>query len=158
MRMIKRKAYSLFEAVIVVSIMAVLAFVALPRLQWATLYRQQSDTVARKIVTDLRRTRRLAISDAAANTDGFELNVIKTKSFNGYEIVNRDTKKAVDSITVDSRIAFTCPSGQSFKFGPLGNLLSGSGTQIDVSAEGKSFTIMIVPATGAVKCVENWKD
>ena len=70
-----------------------------------------------------------------------------------YEIVNLDTLATIDSHIIDSDV--NCIGGDQFKFGPLGNLLSGSDTQLTVSAVGKTFTINIIPPTGMVKCTEN---
>lgn len=148
-----RKAHTLVELIVVVAILAALALVAVPRLQFGALRRTQASTVARKIVTDLRLTRRLAISDAATNSKGFELAMVGSGSYTGYEIENADTKETVASHTIDSGIA--CSGDNKFGFGPLGDLSDQGHTQLTVSAEGRTFTITIVPATGIVKCVEN---
>ena len=151
----KRKAYSVIELIIIVLIVAALAFTVVPRLQFAALYRRQADTVARKIVTDIRRTRRLAISDAANNTDGFALNMTGASPYTGYEIVNLNTSTTITNGTFSIDSAITCTGGATFQFGPLGNLKAGSDTNLSVSAEGKTFTITIISATGTVKCTEN---
>lgn len=148
-----KKAYSLAELIIVVVFLGIFAAIAVPRINFAIITKQKSDTVARKIVTDLRRTRTLAISDAANNTDGFALNMTGTSPYNGYEIENLNTSTVTDSHTIASNISVT--GGDEFKFGPLGNLLTGSDTEITVSAEDRSFTITVITATGMVKCVEN---
>ena len=148
-----KAAYSLTELIIVVIFLGIFAAIAVPRINFAIITKQKSDTVARKIVTDLRRTRTLAISDAANNTEGYALNMTGTAPYSGYEIENLDTSTAVDSHTISSGISVT--GGDEFKFGPLGNLLTGSDTELTVSAEDRSFTITIISATGMVKCVEN---
>ena len=136
-------------------VVGALAFIAVPRLQFAALYRKQADTVARKIVTNLRRTRRLAISDAANNTDGYALNMTGDP-YTGYEIVNLSTSTTITNGTFSIDSAISCTGGAIFQFGPLGNLLAGSDTLFNVSAEGEEkFTITIIPATGTVKCTEN---
>ncbi len=144
--------YSIVEMIIVVLFIGILAAVAVPRINFAIVRKQKSDTIARKIVTDLRRVRALAVSDAASNTQGFTLRMTGAAPYAGYEIVNRDTAVVVDSHIIDS--AISCTGGSSFDFGPLGNL-DGADTQLTVAADGRSFTITIVPATGAVKCAEN---
>ena len=121
-----------------------------PRLNFSAISRQKVDTVAEKIVTDLRRTRRLAISKAATNTEGFQLKMIVDS---GYEIINLDTEEVIDSHTIDSGIR--CTGGGQFSFGPLGNFKTGSDTQLTISASGKTFTITITSATGMVKCTED---
>jgi Tfp pilus assembly protein FimT len=144
---------TIVELILIVLFLGILAAIAVPRLQFATLHRKQADTVARKIVTDLRRTRTLAISDAAANASGFALNMTGSAPYSAYEIVNLNTSATVDSHTIDS--AISCTGGATFRFSRLGNLLAGSGTQLTVAADGKTFTITIISATGAVKCEEN---
>jgi len=146
-------AYTVVELIIIVLFLGVLAAIAVPKLNFSTIFKQEADCLARKIVTDLRRTRSLAISDAASNTDGYALNMTGSSPYTGYEIENLDTEETVDSHTVDS--AVTCTGGEEFQFGPLGNLLSGSDTELTVSASGKTFTITITSATGMVGCAEN---
>ena len=142
------------ELIIIVAIVAALTFIAVPRLRFTTLRRKQADTVAKKIITDLRRTRRLAISDAANNTDGFALNMTGSSPYTGYEIVNLNTSTTITNGTFSIDSAISCTGGDEFQFGPLGNLTGGD-TQLTVSASGKTFTITIIPATGTVKCTEN---
>ena len=149
----KRQAYSLTELIIVVAFIGIFAAIAVPRLNFAIISKNKAETTAKKIVTDLRRTRRLAISDAADNTDGFKLGMVGPDPYTSYEIENDDTAETVDSHTIDSEV--TCTGGSMFIFGPLGNLKPASDTQLTVSAEGKTFTITIVPATGMIKCTEN---
>lgn len=148
-----RPGYNLLELIVVVLILGILAYIAIPRAQLAAIHRKEADTTARKIITDLRRTRRLAISDAANNTDGYSLNMTGSSPYSSYEIVNLSTSETVDTLTIDSDVS--CTGGSAFQFGPLGNLKSGSDTQLTVAAQGKIFTIDIISGTGAVKCTEN---
>ncbi len=143
----------LYFVILIVAFIGIFAVIAMPRLNFAIISRQKADSFARKIVTDLRLTRRLAISDAATNTAGFALNMTGSVPYTGYEIENLDTAATVDSHTIDS--AVSCSGGSAFNFGPLGNLLTGSDTQLTVSASGKTFTITITTATGMIKCTEN---
>ena len=145
----KRNAHTHVELIVIVVILGALAFIAIPRLQFAALYRKQADTVARKIVTDLRRTRQLAISNAATNPNGFALN----RTGLTYQIVDGNgTPIPNGTFSIDPKI--TCSGGTNFQFGPLGNL-TGSDSQLAVSANGKIFTISITPATGMIQCTEN---
>jgi type II secretory pathway pseudopilin PulG len=145
----KTNAHTLVELIIIVAILAALAFIAVPRLRFAALYRKKADTAARKIVTDLRRTRQLAISNAATEPNGFALNrtglTYQIVDGNGIPIPN-------GTFSIDPKI--TCSGGTSFQFGPLGNL-TGSDSQLTVSAEEKTFTISITPATGMIQCTES---
>jgi type II secretory pathway pseudopilin PulG len=147
-----RTAFTLLELILMVSILGILVSIAVPRLKFDTLGRYKADTVARKIVTDLRRTRSLAISDAAVNTQGYELRQISSPK--GYEIKNLHTSAVVDSQTIGDYIGVTCVCGSSFAFGPLGNQLNATST-LTISAEGRTFDITVVQATGAIKCVKN---
>jgi Tfp pilus assembly protein FimT len=150
-----RNGYSLTELIIIVVFLGILAAIAVPRFNFAIIAKQKADCQARKIVTDLRRTRGLAISNAADNSDGYALNMagLAPGPYTGYQIVDLNDLSTVDSHTIDS--AVTCTGGSQFQFNYLGNLKTGSDTQLIISAEGKTFTIDIVPATGTVKCTEN---
>jgi len=151
----QKTAFSLVELIIIVGFLGIFAVIAVPRLNYAIISKQKAGTTAQKIVTDLRLTRRLAISDAANNTKGFELKMVGAVPYKTYEIENVDTKATIASHTIDSGLSMSCPTGIRFIYGPLGNLETGSATKIIVSAEGRSFTININPATGIIKCVEN---
>jgi len=153
MRIKKDSAFSLVEMIIIVMWLGILAAIAVPRLNLAAISRHKADTTARKIVADLRLTRRLAISDAANNTEGFNLAMGGPNPYTGYTIENEDTEEIVGNYTLNSEV--TCTGGSLFAFSPIGNLKAPSDTQLSVSAEGKSFTITIIPATGTVKCTEN---
>jgi len=142
------------ELIIIVAIVAALTFIAVPRLRFTTLRRKQADTVAKKIITDLRRTRRLAISDAANNTDGFALNMTGGSPYTGYEIEDLSTSTIITNGTFSIDSAISCTGEANFQFGPLGNLKAGIDAQLTVSAEEKTFTITVISATGTVKCTE----
>jgi Tfp pilus assembly protein FimT len=148
-----RRAFSLAELVLIVLILAVMAFVAVPKMQFATLRRQKADAAARKIATDLKLTRRLAVCNAAVNVDGYALWMQGGPPYSQYRIKNLATLDWVDLRDIDPDVS--CTGGNRFEFGPLGNLLAGSDSLLTVSAEGKSFTITVVSATGAVKCIDN---
>ncbi|MHC4260659.1 MAG: pilus assembly FimT family protein, partial [Planctomycetota bacterium] len=141
------------EVILVVLIIGILAVIAVPRLNFAVISKHKAEATARKIATDLRRTRGLAISEAATNTKGFSLEMSGGPPYTNYQIVNDDTEATVDSHTIDSTV--NCTGGVNFEFGHLGNLELGSDSQLTVSASGKTFTITIIRATGTVKCVEN---
>lgn len=151
----QRAAFSFVELIIIVVFLGIFAIVAVPRFNYAIISKQKVETTARKIVTDLRLTRRLAISDAANNTQGFELKMVGSVPYASYEIENVNTKATYASYTLDSDVSISTPTGTKFIFGPLGNLDPGSATQIIVSNEDRSFTITINSATGTIKCVEN---
>jgi prepilin-type N-terminal cleavage/methylation domain-containing protein len=149
----RRKGFSLVEVVMVVLFIGILAAIAIPRLNFAVISKHKAEATAKKIVTDLRLTHRLAISDAANNTKGFEFIMLGANPYTGYEIENSDTKATVASHTIDSDVSVT--GAVKYKFKPLGNLQTGGDLQLTVSAESKSFTITVLMATGVTKCVGN---
>lgn len=150
----KKSAFTLVEAILVVAFLGIFAYIAIPRLNLAVVSRYKAEGIARKIAADLRLARSLAISDAASNTKGFNLNMVGTSPYGSYEIENDDTNVTVATHTIDSDVT-VAGSNKFFRFQPLGNLQTGSDPQLTVSADGKSFTITVLTATGIVKCVEN---
>ena len=143
----------MLELVLIAIFLGVFAIIAVPRLNYAAISKQKADVAARKIVADLRLTRSLAINDAANNSEGFKLEMIGSAPYTQYKIVNDDTEEIIRTYTIDSKVSHT--GGNRFIFAPLGNLVPPSDNQITVAAEGKTFTITIIPATGIVKCTEN---
>ena len=138
------------EMIVVVLILGALTFIAIPRMNFTGLYHKQANAIAKQIATDLRRTRTLAISHAANNTKGYSLQMLGPSPYTSYNIVDINSGSAVDTLTIDSPVS--CTGGVAFRFGPLGNLLSGSGTTISISAGGKTYTITVISATGIVQC------
>ncbi|MDO8301622.1 MAG: hypothetical protein Q7T18_00120 [Sedimentisphaerales bacterium] len=149
----KVTAFTLTELVIAVSFLGILAYVAVPRMQWGLVDRYSGETLAQKIVTDLRLARTMAITEAARNAAGFAVTMTGSAPYSGYTITNLADATVLSSCTIDSTVS--CSGGSLFKFGPLGNLLSGSGSTLVISSGGKSSTITVTSATGAVQCVEN---
>jgi type II secretory pathway pseudopilin PulG len=143
----QRTAYSLVELIVVVLILGALTFIAVPRLNFAALYHKQAHTVAKRIVTDLRRTRTLAIVNAAKHQASFTLSI----SGLNYKITDDYNGATVDSQALPQQVHCAGDSN-NFTFGPLGNLTS-SGKQLDVFAdEGRKYIITITSATGMVGC------
>ena len=165
-------AYTVIEVIIVMLFVGILAAIAVPRINLSAITNQRADTTAKDIITDIRRTRSLAISDAADNPDGYELQMTTVVSaaprsgfpfiaaisgsayqtYRGYKIVNLHTDETVETHTINSTIS--CRGGSRFAFGPAGNLLEGSDTQLIIGAENDVFTITVTIATGAVKWSE----
>jgi hypothetical protein len=134
-------------------LLGIFAFVTVPRMQVNLLDRYKNKTLAQKIVTDLRLTRNMAVTDAARNTAGFAVQMVGTPPYRSYNIVNLSDGQIVSSHTIDDTIS--CSAGASFKFGPLGNLLAGSDNRLIILAGGKTSTINITAATGSVQCTQN---
>ncbi|HIJ67648.1 MAG TPA: hypothetical protein HPP51_05120 [Planctomycetes bacterium] len=149
----RAKAYSVVEMIVVLLFLAAFATVAIPRLNFSAITKKKADTLARKITIDLRHTRTLAISNGATNTVGFGLYMLGGEPYSSYEIKNLDNSDVVSSHTITPGIS--CTGGATFEFGPLGNLDGASDTSLTVSAEGKTYTITIISATGMVKCEES---
>jgi Tfp pilus assembly protein FimT len=148
----KRTAYSLAEMIVVVMIIGALAFIAVPRLNFGVLGHKQANAAARQIATDLRRARTLAISKAVNNPSGYKLQMVGSSPYTSYQIIDSNgAATVVDTLTINSGVS--CTGGSLFKFGPLGNLLTGSSsTPITISADGQTYTITVISSTGIVQC------
>lgn len=141
----------MIEMITVVLILGAITFIAIPRINFTGLYRIKANAVAKQIATDLRRTRTLAISYAANNTKGYALQMLGGSPYTSYNIVDINSGSAVSTITIGSSVS--CTGGSLFKFGPFGNLLSGSSAApVSVSSSGKTYTITVISATGIVQC------
>lgn len=144
-----REGHTLVECITVVLILAILALVAVPRLNLGAVWGAQTDVVIRQLATDLRRTRMQAIAQAADNPTGLALVMIGTSPYRSYEIVNLQDSAVV--ATRDIALEVQCTGGQRFEFGPLGNLKEGSDTQLQVSTERRAYQLQITRATGMVQ-------
>lgn len=144
--------FSAIELVLVLTIMGVLAMLMLPTFSSQTLTRLSSTAVAREIASDLRRTRFLAVSDAPSNPNGYALRMTGGPPYTGYDIINLKTSVTVVSKGISKDVSVT--GGSDFSFGPLGNLLSGSGLSLTVSGAGRQYAITLTPATGSTKLEE----
>jgi len=145
-----RNGYTLAEMIMVVLVLAVIAALATPRLHFGQIQERQAEVTAWKIVADLRRTRSLAILEAASNPDGFALEIKQTDHGATYEIVNSGNKDIVDTHAVDSNVGFS--GRMKFEFDSLGVLKEKNDPSVHVSAGEKTFTIRVIPTTGMVKC------
>jgi Tfp pilus assembly protein FimT len=148
----QKTAFTLVEVILVVLFLSIVAVIAIPRFSSAGSSRQKADGVAKKIVTDLRRTRMLAISNAATNTTGFTLRMTGSSPYLSYQILDDSTTPStvVDSQTIDPKVSCTCVGLAYVSFGPLGNKRAGS-LMIRVIAQGRNYVITFVSTTGAVK-------
>lgn len=144
-----KKAFTLVELILILLLLAVVSAICMPRLNFAAVSNQNTKCLASNIVTDLRHTRTIAMSNAANNTAGFALNIVGSTGNFSYEIVNLDSETTLDSYTINSDI--DCTGGRQFEFAPSGNLLGGSDTEFNISGGGASFTITVVPTTGMVR-------
>jgi len=149
----RRSGSSLTELAVVVLILAILACLAVPRLQYGAVHRAEADALAQKLVTDLRLARAQAILHAAENSMGFALVMNGPPGrYDSYEILNLQDATVLAHHDIPASVR--CAGGQRFEFGPLGHLKDGSDTQLGVSFQGKTATLTIVPATGMVRCTQ----
>ncbi len=145
------KGVTLVELVIIVLIIGVMTFVAVPRMDFSIIKGGKAQTNAQKITAAIRHTRSLAIADAATNSQGFSLNMTGSGSYTGYQIVNLATSDVNDTGSIDESVL--CNGADDFIFGPLGSRL-GDADSLTFTAGGKTYSIAVTSATGMVKCVK----
>jgi type II secretory pathway pseudopilin PulG len=145
------RAFSMAEMLLVVIIIGALAAVAVPRFSMATVLTKQDEALIRKLTVDLRKTRMMAIANAADNSSGYQLR-INTSAPKSYEIRNLQTSLTVETHPVDSRITFSGTT--QFSFTALGTLNPATSVQLTVTGANKSWLLDIYGYTGSVKCTE----
>jgi hypothetical protein len=137
------------EVITVVLILSILAAVAAPRINLAAVGGVRGDAAVRLIATDLRRARANAIRNAARNSRGFALVMNGGNPYDGYEIINLYDSTVIATCQLPDGVR--CSGGQRFEFGPLGNLRSGSDAELRIATDARTYSMAVVPATGAVK-------
>lgn len=178
-----KEGYTLVELVIVMLFLAAFAAIAIPRLNFAGVKKKGAELTAYKFLSELRRTRALAIANAASNPKGFGIwinptgamapdepvvytagllafgssNTAKRSRTVYYtcEIKNLMTGAIVDSQNVYDNVDIG--GGTQFSFGPLGNLTSGD-TSLTISLDNVSFVINITGATGSMTCTKHYNN
>ncbi len=146
------KGHTLAELLVIVLIIGVLTSIAIPRLQFGTKDRKQAEVEARKIVTDLRRTRSLAILHAATHPAGFALEIHHQSNTTRCEILDLDNSEVVASQTLPAGVH--CEGTSRLAFNGLGALTDPAEASLTVSASDATFEITVVPGTGTVRCVQ----
>lgn len=147
------RGHTLAELVVIVLILGALACVAVPRLPFSARDRRQAEVEARKIVSGLRRTRSLAILQAATHPGGFALEIRRQGKVTSYEILDLDNSAVVDSHALASGVR--CQGDSRFCFNGLGALKDSGRAFVDVSLSDTTFAITVTPSTGAVQCVKS---
>lgn len=142
-------AHTLVEVITVVLILSILTVVAVPRINLGAVSGARGDAAVRQIATDLRRARANAILHASQNPKGFALVMNGGNPYDEYEIINLQDSTAIATCKIADDVL--CSGGQRFEFGPLGNLSSASDTELHIATDGRTYSVQIVPATGAVK-------
>ena len=138
--------YTLLEVLFVVVVIAILAGIAVPRLGVTSSKKMKAKTAAQRIVSDLRLTRRLAIS----NNEDYKL--IVYPSSNEYKIFNSTNVQHREIRSIDSDV--TTSGDTTFIFESLGNASASSGTSLSLSAAGSQYNITVTIATGMVSMEE----
>jgi type II secretory pathway pseudopilin PulG len=139
------------EMLLVVIIIGILTAVAVPRFSMATVHTKQDEALIHKLTGDLRKTRMMAIANAADNSSGFQLR-INTSLPKSYEIRNLQTNQTVETFPVDSRTTFSGTT--QFSFTTLGALNPTASVQLTVTGASKSWLFDVYGYTGSVKCTE----
>ncbi len=144
----RQAGVTLPELLTVVAILGALALIAIPRLPMGAIWKSQADVLSAKLATDLRRTRSMAIRDAATNSSGYRMVVAASQ----YRLENLATSVVLETHTLPDSVEI---STGTFDFGPLGNLLSGSDQELTVTADDHVTTLTLVSATGSVRLTES---
>ncbi len=138
-----KKAFTLVEVMVVVAVLGVIVAIALPRFGGVNERRLEAE--ARRIQSDLRLTRRLAITD---NSD-YILKI--TPASNVYKIYAGSIapgNQVGETRTIKSEI--TASGDDEFTFESLGNADASSGTSLTLTTGSSQYKLYVTIATGRV--------
>lgn len=141
--------HTLVEVVTVVLVLSILACVAVPRLNFGAVWGARAEATVRRLATDLRHARALAITHAARNPDGFALVLPDADPCRRYQVIDLGSRRPVTTGNLPAGVQ--CRGPGRFAFGPLGNLRDGSDRHLRLRTQDQEYVIEIVPATGAVQ-------
>jgi Tfp pilus assembly protein FimT len=71
----QRIGLTLVEMIMVAVFLGILSAIAIPRINSASITKKSVETTAKKVVAALRRTRSLAILNAASNSQGYAMSI-----------------------------------------------------------------------------------
>ncbi len=145
-RIPRARGYTLIELVFVVVVIVLVAMVVIPRMGLPFTVKMKVYTASKKLVSNLRYTRRLAIT----NNENYRLNV--DSSTNEYEIYDSGDAQVGNTETIDSSI--TVSDDKDFIFEAFGNASAASDTSISLTADGNQYDLIVTTATGRVELVE----
>ncbi|MGA2915175.1 MAG: prepilin-type N-terminal cleavage/methylation domain-containing protein [Sedimentisphaerales bacterium] len=145
--MAKRKAFTLVELLIVVAIISVMTFIAVPKMGFSLISGGKAQATTQTLAGAIRHTRTLAITNAASNSYGYSFQITTNPA--GFQIVNlKPPTQIVETGSIAQGV--TCSAG-SFGFGPFGNGLQ-SDSSMTVSIGSITYIISVKSNTGMVKC------
>ena len=141
----KRKyGFTLIELLFIILLFAIIMGISLFRLGFDFTTKSKARTSAQRIVSDLRLTRRLAITDH----QDYKLTIYPAEQ--EYKIFDSGNTQVGHTRTIDPDISLS--GDTDFIFESLGNASSGS--SLSVSAGASQYDISVISATGMTSMVE----
>lgn len=140
-----KKGFTLVEAMIVIALLGIVTAIALPRYGSGTITRFRLENEARRIQSDLRLTRRLAI------TNGADYILKVYPAANEYKIYAgsiADVNQVGEARTIKPEI--TASGDDEFTFESLGNADAASGTILSLTTGSQQYDVTVTIATGRV--------
>ncbi len=135
--------FTLIELLLAVAVLAILAGIAIPRMDWGVIGKADARTSARGFANYLKLARSLAITNAADNTSGYK--VVVSGLFTSYSIINAGTEDVVKG-PIEIPEGVTCTGEGEFAFTTLGELTQGSGTlTLEFSSSGETTVVSVTP-------------
>ncbi|HDZ61945.1 MAG TPA: hypothetical protein ENH40_02215 [Nitrospirae bacterium] len=146
------KGLTLIEIIFVVMLLGIITIIAIPRFRSDFSTKQRVKSEAQEIASNIRYTRRLAVTDIDATRYIIRF-FYATNEYGIYRNSVNIANLVDDFIPIPPEI--TASGERRIRYYPQGNCdLMDSGV-IDISAGGHSYTITVQTATGRVRVIEN---
>ena len=135
--------FTLIELLLTVAVLAILAGIAIPRMDWGVIGKADARTSARAFANYLKLARSLAITNAGSNSKGYKVVLSRYEPYT-YTLINAETSDVVKG-PIDIPQGVERSGDRKFHFTPLGELKGNHELTLQLSSSGETTVVSVTP-------------